>query len=324
MSAPALRRIRLTLASTALAATTAVSAPGAHEATRVQPAPAASAESVPRPEHPRPDFMRSDWLTLNGRWEFEFDDQDAGLRERWFAGTRSFSKAIVVPYTFQSKLSGIGDTAFHDVVWYRRAFAVPAEWQGRRVLLNFGAVDYEALVWINGHGVGHHRGGHAGFTLDVTDRLEPGNNTVVVRVYDPGTDLTIPRGKQYWKPKSESIFYTRTTGLWQPVWIEAAGTTRIGRLRVTPDVDRSQATVEADLTPALRQTAGTGAAAAHTLRIRATLDGTEQATVDVHDLTAQVDERVLAADRVGADDDALDEHVGVGHHERDVLARARL
>ena len=88
--------------------------------------------------------MRADWATLNGKWEFEFDDRDAGLRERWFAGAQPFSKSIVVPYTFQSKLSGIGDTAFHDVVWYRRTFSVPAGWQGRRVLLNFGAVDYEA------------------------------------------------------------------------------------------------------------------------------------------------------------------------------------
>ena len=283
MSFPVLHRIRVILASVALAAAVAVIVPGTLvnvNARTPQPAPAAR-DTVPRAEHPRPDFMRSDWLTLNGRWEFEFDDQDAGLRERWFAGSRPFSKAIVVPYTFQSKLSGIGDTAFHDVVWYRRTFAVPREWQERRVLLNFGAVDYEAQVWVNGHAVGHHRGGHASFALDVTDRLEAANNTVVVRVYDPGTDLTIPRGKQYWKPKSETIFYTRTTGLWQPVWIEAAGTTRVARLRVTPDIDKSQAIIEADLAPAVQQTPGTGEATALRLRIRATLDGTEQAAQEV-------------------------------------------
>jgi beta-galactosidase/beta-glucuronidase len=237
--------------------------------------------AIPRAEHPRPDFMRADWLTLNGRWEFEFDDQDAGLRERWFAGTRSFSKAIVVPYTFQSRLSGIGDTAFHDVVWYRRAFTVPSAWQGRRVLLNFGAVDYEALIWVNGETAGHHRGGHASFALDITDRLKTGDNTVVVRVYDPATDMTIPRGKQYWKPKSESIFYTRTTGLWQPVWIEAAGTTRIGTLRITPDVDRSQVSIEADLVPALRPTPGSIEPAALKLRLVTTLEGVEQASQEV-------------------------------------------
>ena len=103
--------------------------------------------------------------------------------------------------------------------------------------------------------------------LDITDRLKAGDNVVVVRVYDPATDMTIPRGKQYWKPKSETIFYTRTTGLWQPVWIEAAGATRIGRLRITPDVDKSQARIEADLVPAVQQTPGTGEAPA--LRLRA-------------------------------------------------------
>ena len=156
-----------------------------------------ASQGIPRAEHPRPDFMRADWATLNGRWEFEFDDRDAGLRERWFAGAHPFSKTIVVPYTFQSKLSGIGDTGFHDVVWYRRTFSVPGSWQGRRVLLNFGAVDYEALIWVNGETVGQHRGGHASFALDVTERLKPGDNVVVIRVYDPATDMTIPRGKQY-------------------------------------------------------------------------------------------------------------------------------
>jgi beta-galactosidase/beta-glucuronidase len=244
-------------------------------------APRAAAPGIPRAEHPRPDFMRADWATLNGTWEFDFDDQDAGMRERWFAGTRAFGKTIVVPYTFQSKLSGIGDTAFHDVVWYRRTFTVPSGWQGRRVLLNFGAVDYESVVWINGEMAGQHRGGHSSFALDITERLKAGDNVVVVRVYDPATDMTIPRGKQYWKPKSESIFYTRTTGLWQPVWIEAAGTTRIGRLRITPDVDRSQARIEADLVPATQQTPATGEAPALRLRLTATLEGVEQAAQEV-------------------------------------------
>jgi beta-galactosidase/beta-glucuronidase len=279
-SRPTLRpRILFACIAMAAAVTAAGSSGFAGRTSAREPQPPAS--GVPRAEHPRPDFMRADWATLNGRWEFEFDDQDAGMRERWFAGTRAFGKTIVVPYTFQSKLSGIGDTAFHDVVWYRRTFTVPGGWQGRRVLLNFGAVDYEAGVWINGEAAGQHRGGHSSFALDITDRLKAGDNVVVVRVYDPATDMTIPRGKQYWKPKSESIFYTRTTGLWQPVWIEAAGATRIGRLRITPDVDKSQARVEADLVPAAQQTPGTGEAPALRLRVTATLEGTEQAAQEV-------------------------------------------
>jgi beta-galactosidase/beta-glucuronidase len=206
-----------------------------------------SAADVPRSEHPRPDFVRAGWQTLNGPWEFELDDSDRGLAEGWYAPDRgAFSKRIVVPYAYQSKLSGIGDTSFHDVVWYRRALPLPASYaRGKRVLIHFGAVDYEAIVWVNGARVGHHRGGHVGFALDVTDVLKPDGNVVVVRAWDPSTDQTLPRGKQYWRPRSEGIWYTRTTGIWQPVWVEAVDPTYLKRLRITPDVDASQVTVEA-------------------------------------------------------------------------------
>lgn len=210
-----------------------------------------AAQTTPRPEHPRPDLVRAEWQTLNGLWEFEFDDRDRGLAERWHApaAARRFGKTILVPYAFQSKLSGVGDTSFHDVVWYRRPFRVPESFTrgGRRVLLNFGAVDYEATVWVNGEHAGAHRGGHVGFSFDVTDLLKPGENVVVLRAFDPSTDRTIPRGKQFWRPKSEGIWYTRTTGVWQPVWIESAGAVRVERLRVTSDVDRSQVSIEAVL-----------------------------------------------------------------------------
>lgn len=207
----------------------------------------AQTANVPRAEHPNPIFTRADWQTLNGRWEFEFDDQERGLAERWFAGNKKFSKTIQVPFAFQSKLSGIGDPAFHDVVWYRRSVQIPASFKGKRVLLNFGAVDYEAGVWINGDRAGDHRGGHVGFALDITDYLKTGENVITVRVWDPGTDRSIPRGKQFWRPKSESIWYTRTTGLWQPVWIEAVDAVHIKRLRITPNVDDAQVSVEAVL-----------------------------------------------------------------------------
>ncbi|MGE0129841.1 MAG: glycoside hydrolase family 2 protein [Blastocatellales bacterium] len=203
--------------------------------------------NIPRSEHPNPVMTRADWQTLNGRWEFEFDDQDRGLAERWYASGKKFTKTIQVPFAFQSKLSGIADTAFHDVVWYRRAAQIPANFKGKRVTLNFGAVDYEAIVWVNGDRVGDHRGGHVGFALDITDYLKPGDNVITVRVWDPGTDRSVPRGKQYWQPKSQGIWYTRTTGIWQPVWIEAAPAVHVKRLRVTPNVDESQVGVEAVL-----------------------------------------------------------------------------
>lgn len=212
----------------------------------------APAGAVPRAEHPRPDLMRADWLTLNGPWQFEFDDQDRGLAERWHAGTKPFSKTIQVPYAFQAKLSGIGDTAFHDVVWYQRAIDVPAAWTGRRVRLHFGAVDYEAMVWVNGLFAGQHRGGQSPFALDITDLLTPANNRVIVRAWDPSTDRALPRGKQYWEPQSRSIWYTRTSGIWQPVWLEAAGQTHVERLRITSDIDRSQVTIEAVLNRAAK------------------------------------------------------------------------
>src|SRR5512138_3520602 len=104
---------------------------------------------VPRAEHPTPQFVRDAWVNLNGPWEFEFDDANAGLDAGWGTGSKKFSRAITVPFCFESKLSGIADTSFHPWVWYRRTFSIPAEWKGKRVLLHFGAVDYRAMVWVN-------------------------------------------------------------------------------------------------------------------------------------------------------------------------------
>src|SRR5262245_8686462 len=233
------------------------------------------AADVPRAEHPRPDLARTDWQTLNGSWEFEFDDADKGQTERWHAGNRKFSKKILVPYCFQSKLSGIGDPAFHDVVWYRRALQVPDTWRSRRVMLHFGAVDYEATVWVNGDFAGSHRGGHVSFSLDITDHLKSGGNSLVMRVSDPSTDRTIPRGKQYWREKSERIWYTRTTGIWQPVWLEAVDVVHVKKLRITPDVDRSQVGIEILVSRLATDSK---------LRLTARKDGTVQARSEI-DLT---------------------------------------
>lgn len=203
--------------------------------------------NVPRPEYPRSDLVRSEWQTLNGAWQFEFDDSNRGLQESWYKSSgKSFSRTIQVPFAFQTKLSGINDPGYHDVVWYRRNLDIPANFRAnnKRVMLNFGAVDYEAIVWINGERAGEHRGGHVGFSLDITNLLQSNGNTIVVRVYDPSTDRTIPRGKQFWEPKSGGIWYTRTTGIWQPVWIESVASLHVKRLRITPDVDNSEVKVE--------------------------------------------------------------------------------
>jgi beta-galactosidase/beta-glucuronidase len=218
--------------------------------------PALTAE--PRSEHPRPDIVRDLWLSLNGTWAFQFDDQNAGVAERWWdaeSGAKHFTRTIQVPFGFQSKLGGIGDTGFHDVVWYRRAFQVPAGWKGKRVRLNFGAVDYRAQVWLNGVFVGGHEGGQVPFSFDITSALiqpgKPGSqNIVVVRAEDPSTDLTIPRGKQYWEPKSRGIWYTRTSGIWQPVWLEPVSDPFVESVIIRPDVDESVVRVEARLSRA--------------------------------------------------------------------------
>ena len=199
---------------------------------------AQGAAAVPRPEHPQPQFVREAWFNLNGEWQFEFDDKDAGLRENWGASSRPFSRKIIVPYCFEAPLSSIGDPSFHAVVWYRRSFTLPGDWKGRRVLLHFGALDYRARVWVNGQLAGSHEGGHVPFAFEITPLLTTGENSIAVRAEDPPTDRYIPRGKQYWEPKSRGIFYTRTTGIWQTVWLEAVGSSYISSVRMTPDLGR--------------------------------------------------------------------------------------
>jgi beta-galactosidase/beta-glucuronidase len=206
---------------------------------------------MPRPEYPRPQLRREDWTNLNGTWSFVFDDANEGLAKSWQgatpedlrSGNSPFERQIVVPFCYQSRLSGIGETDFHDVVWYARTFEYePVD--DERLLLHFGAVDYRATIWVNGVQVVTHEGGHTPFSADVTDALTGGENVLVARAEDPSRDVTIPRGKQYWKEESEGIFYTRTTGIWQTVWLEAVNRRRIDNLRMTPDVDASSVEVE--------------------------------------------------------------------------------
>ncbi|SFB54235.1 Glycosyl hydrolases family 2 [Cohnella sp. OV330] len=194
-----------------------------------------------RPDYPRPQFVRDSWVNLNGEWAFEFDDADVGLGQKWQEGAGGWSRRIQVPFAFQSKLSGIGDPEFHDIVWYRRSLSLPEGFKDKRVVLHFGAVDYEASVWVNGTLVATHEGGHTPFHADITDALRPAgeDDMLVVRAVDYSRDVTLPRGKQYWLPDSASIFYTRTTGIWQTVWAEAVSLAHLASVRWTPDIDRN-------------------------------------------------------------------------------------
>jgi len=197
-------------------------------------------QEILRTEYPRPQLARKHWLNLNGTWEFEFDDERIGDEEQWGLGTKAFSRKIQVPFVYQSKLSGIGETGFHDLVWYRCSITIPEDWSGQNILLHFGAVDYVATVWVNGRQVAFHEGGHTPFQADITSALKQADNVLVVRVEDFSRDVTLPRGKQYWKEDSASIFYTRTTGIWQTVWIEPVNKLHIRKLKFKPDIDRNE------------------------------------------------------------------------------------
>ena len=200
--------------------------------------------SIPRPEHPRPDFKRETFCNLNGTWQFAFDDQDQGLAQGWYKPGVQLDKEIVVPFCYQSKMSGIGPTdEIHKVIWYRRSFTVPAEMQGKRVLLRFGAVDFACQVYVNGQMAGTHVGGYTPFALDVTPFLTEGENDLCVRVQDD-PDCTQPRGKQYWGRGLMGCWYTPVSGIWQTVYLEAAGEYGLKYIHVTPDIDNHMFTAE--------------------------------------------------------------------------------
>ncbi len=198
---------------------------------------------IPKPEYPRPQMVREAWVNLNGEWEFEFDDEDKGKNEEWFLH-HSYSKKIQVPFAYQSKRSGIHITDFHDIVWYKKEIDSKELAPDKRYLLHFQAVDYQAELWVNGIYAGIHRGGHVSFTFEITPYLKEGKNVLTLRVEDDSENLELPRGKQFWKETSENIFYTRTTGIWQTVWLEPVNDIYIERIRMTPDVDRKMIRME--------------------------------------------------------------------------------
>src|SRR4051794_22658189 len=186
--------------------------------------------ALPRPEHPRHQFERDDWLNLNGEWDFEIDQGDSGL-ERGLVDA-PLSGRILVPFAPESAASGIGNTDYLQAVWYRRSVEVPATWSGR-VLLHFGAVDYDTTVWVDGVEAGRHRGGFSSFTLDL-GVLEPGTTfALTVRARDL-REQTQARGKQARQYFNNGCYYTRTTGIWQTVWLESVPETFLRRVAATP------------------------------------------------------------------------------------------
>ena len=199
--------------------------------------------NIPRPEYPRPQFVRPDWLNLNGEWEFEIDAGDSGLERGLLHQT--FARQITVPFCPESPLSGVGVTDFMNAVWYRKRVTLPGAWKGRSILLHFQAVDYDATVWVNGTEVGRHRGGFTSFTCDLG--AETGAEIeIVIRARDSHLGPQ-PRGKQSPRYDKYSCLYTRTTGIWQTVWLEPVPTVALRRPRITPDVARGVIRIEQGL-----------------------------------------------------------------------------
>ena len=216
--------------------------------------------AIPRPEHPKPQFVRDKWLNLNGTWNFDFDFGLSGVERGLPTAPSSLGRRIMVPFCPESVLSGLAHTDFIPCVWYHRTFAVPGDWAEQRVFLHFGAVDYECRAWVNGKPVGRHYGGSSSFRFDVTEALREGENDLVVRAVDDVRGGNQPSGKQCPSFRSHGCLYTRVTGIWQTVWLEARPTTHLATVRVVPDLDGERFV----LTPTLSN-------AVNGLRFRATV-----------------------------------------------------
>ena len=203
----------------------------------------ANAVDIPRPEYPRPQFERTDWVNLNGQWTFEMDFGSSGEQRGW-TNSKGLSKKITVPFCPESELSGIGYTDFIPCVWYQRNINIPAEWNGKKILLHFGAADYETKVYVDGKMVGEHKGAGSSFNFDITSYVEAGQQAnLVVRVYDNLRGGMQPGGKQCTALYSAGCSYTRVTGIWQTVWMEAVNEQALKNVFAIPDIDQQQLVV---------------------------------------------------------------------------------
>lgn len=199
-----------------------------------------AAKDLPRPEYPRPQFFRPEWINLNGPWSFTFDTGKSGM-ERGFQHSQGFENTILVPFCPESSLSGVCHTDFIEMMWYQRKLEIPSSWQDKRVLLHFGGVDYECEAFIDGQSVGRHWGGTVSFSFDITRFVKPGGtHSLVLYVRDITRSGSQPGGKQSHQFKSHNCFYTRTTGIWQTVWLEPVAPEGLQRVQIIPDLDGSR------------------------------------------------------------------------------------
>ncbi len=193
--------------------------------------------AIPRPEYPRPQLVRDPWINLNGRWTYTFDPGKSGM-QRGLADSTGLNREITVPFCPESPLSGVNHTDFIEMMWYHRPIEVPTDWAGKRILLHFGAVDYESEAFIDGRPAGRHWGGTSSFAYDITALVTPGvRHNLVLYVRDETRSGVQPGGKQCPDFYSRGCHYTRTTGIWQTVWVEAVSEHGLESVQVIPDLD---------------------------------------------------------------------------------------
>lgn len=206
-------------------------------------------------DYPRPQWVRDEWQLLNGEWSFRFDDSFEGEGNKWYSKLHA-DRTIQVPFTYETKASGIGEEQFHPCVWYERNVSIPAAVSGKRVMLHFQAVDYLAKLWVNGVYIGSHEGGYSAFSFDITDAVELGeDNRITVRVED-GNSTMQPRGKQRWIDKNYGCWYVQTTGIWQSVWLEYVDVYHVNSTKITPKLEDASVTFEYELGSTIRSFEG--------------------------------------------------------------------
>lgn len=199
-----------------------------------------TAFAIPRAEYPRPQFERNAWINLNGEWTYSFDFGGSGLEREWFKST-GFDQKIIVPFCPESKLSGVEYKDFINHMWYHRTISIPQDWANKQVLLNFGAVYYKSEIYIDGVFAARHFGGTSSFQVDITPYVKAGQtHNLVVYVESDVRSTHQPSGKQNLQFASYGCNYTRTTGIWQTVWLEAVHPEGLQSVQMIPDIDQQQ------------------------------------------------------------------------------------
>lgn len=197
-------------------------------------------------DYPRPQFVRKDWMNLNGLWDFAFDDKNIGEKEKWYKSFHG-DLQIQVPFTYETKLSGIQDESRHDNIWYRRTIEVDGnKLNSNRFVIHFEGSDYYTKLWVNGQYAGSHRGGYARFSFDISDLVRDGVNELVVKVED-SFDQQQPRGKQRWSAENFRCWYVQTTGIWKTVWTEFVPNVNLDYVKMTPNIQDFCMELEVDV-----------------------------------------------------------------------------